>query len=82
MANERDDRIKNAETTEADLANDRMGRNSLQGNDQENVRNQRKAVPDVKQDPDEVVESFEKMDKDERARRDLNKGATSGKGSE
>jgi hypothetical protein len=82
MADERDDRIKNAQTTEADLASDRMGRNSLQGDDQESVRNQRNAVPDVKQDADGVVESFEKMDKDERARRDLHKGATSGKGSQ
>lgn len=81
MADTRDDRIKNAEATEAGLASDRMGRNSLQGDDQKNVRNQRKAVPDVKQDADAVTESFEKTDKDERARRDLDKGATSGKGS-
>ncbi|MCY0095311.1 hypothetical protein [Hoeflea ulvae] len=62
--------------TEADLAQDKMGDNSLQGNDQSNVRNQRQAVPDVKQEPDDsVVESLEKMDKDVRAERELNKGA-------
>jgi hypothetical protein len=40
------------------------------------VRNQRQAVPDVKQEPDKsVVESLEKMDKDVRAERELGKGA-------
>lgn len=62
--------------TETDLAQDKMGDNSLQGNDQHNVRNQRHAVPDVKQTPDDgVIESLEKMDKDERAERELGKGA-------
>jgi len=62
--------------TEADLAQDKMGDNSLQGNDQSNVRNQRHAVPDVKQTPDDsVIESLEKMDKDVRAERELGKGA-------
>ena len=37
MTDERDDKVKNAQTTEADLASDRMGRNSLQGDDQESV---------------------------------------------
>ncbi|WP_306118839.1 MULTISPECIES: hypothetical protein [unclassified Roseitalea] len=56
----------------SDLADDEMGNNELQGNDQANVRNQRQAVPDVKQEPDDnVIDSFEKMDKHERARRDL-----------
>lgn len=58
----------------ADLAQDEMGNNSLQGNDQRNVRNQRHAVPDVKQEADGVLESFEKLDKDVRARKDLGKG--------
>lgn len=62
--------------TETDLAQEKMGRNSLQGNDQESVRNQRHAVPDVRQEADGVIESFEKLDKHERARRDLGKGAT------
>lgn len=64
--------------TEADLAQDKMGDNSLQGNDQANVRNQRQAVPDVKKKPDDgVIDSLEKMDKDVRAEKDLGKGARS-----
>jgi hypothetical protein len=58
----------------SDLAPDIMGNNSLQGNDQASVRNQRQAVPDVKQETDGVVESFEKLDKDVRAKEDLGKG--------
>lgn len=58
----------------ADIANEEMGRNSLQGNDQENVRNQRQAVPDVKTEPDWIMESFKKLDKEKRAREDLGKG--------
>lgn len=66
---------KTARLTESDLAQDKMGDNSLQADDQANVRNQRQAVPDVKQDPDNsVVESLEKMDKDVRAKRELGKG--------
>ena len=65
--------------TEDDLASDLMGRNALQGNDQANVRNQRKDQPDARQETDGVVESFEKLDKDVRARRDLNKGVKDGK---
>ena len=64
---------------ENDLAQDRMGRNSLQGDDQASVRNQRHDQPDARQETDGVVESFEKLDKNERARRDLNKGAKNGK---
>ena len=60
--------------TSADIAQDKMGNNQLQGNDQEQVRNQRHAVPDVKQETDGVIESFEKLDKDVRADRDLGKG--------
>jgi hypothetical protein len=67
---------KKEHLSEADLAQDKMGDNALQGNDQSNVRNQRHAVPDVKQTPDDgVVESLEKMDKDVRAERELGKGA-------
>jgi hypothetical protein len=67
---------KTSRLSESDLAQDKMGDNSLQGNDQANVRNQRQAVPDVKQEPDKsVVESLEKMDKDVRAERELGKGA-------
>ena len=60
--------------TRSDLASDEMGRNSLQGDDQANVRNERQAVPDVKTETDGVVESFRKLDKDKRAREDLGKG--------
>lgn len=78
MPDERKDR-KPADFTETDLAQDRMGKNSLQGNDQENVRNERHAMPEGKRDPDRSVEeSFRKMDKDVRARTDLNKGAGHG----
>lgn len=63
---------------ETQLASDRMGNNRLQGNDQGNVHNERRAVADVRQDTDGVIESFEKLDKDKRARTDLGKGARSG----
>ena len=56
--------------SEAAIAQDKMG------DDQSNVRNQRHAVPGVRQKPDDgVVESLEKMDKDVRAERELGKGA-------
>ncbi|MDF1607513.1 hypothetical protein PZ897_04935 [Hoeflea sp. YIM 152468] len=62
--------------TESDLAQDEMGDNSLQGDDQANVRNQRHAVPDVKQKADDsVIESLKKADKDVRAKAELGKGA-------
>ena len=60
--------------TRSDIASEEMGRNSLQGDDQAHVRNERQAVPDVKTDTDGVVESFRKLDKDKRAREDLGKG--------
>lgn len=63
---------------ETDLANDRMGKNRLQGDDQTSVRNERHAEPDARRDPDEVMESFKKLDKDKRARADLGKGTRSG----
>jgi len=79
MTDDRKDR-KPADVTETDLAPERMGRNSLQGDDQQNVRNERHAVPDGKREPDDsVVESFRKMDKDVRARTEMHKGATRGK---
>lgn len=64
---------------ETDLASDRMGRNSLQGDDQNNVRNERHAQPQPRSAPDETMESFEKMDKEKRARTDLGKGNRSGR---
>ena len=63
-----------AETlTETDIAPEKMGRNKLQGDDQEQVHNQRQAVPDEKTETDGIIESLQKLDKDERARRDLGK---------
>ncbi len=67
-------RTRERPLTEADLAADKMGRNSLQGDDQARVRNQRHAVPDVKKETDSIEESAEKTDKDVRAQRDLGKG--------
>ncbi|MBO6538244.1 MAG: hypothetical protein JJ969_02495 [Rhizobiaceae bacterium] len=66
---------KSKNLSEADFAQQKMGKNSLQGDDQGNVRNQRHAAPDVKKFTDGIVESFRKLDKDYRARKDLNKGA-------
>jgi hypothetical protein len=64
------------EIIEADLANEKMGRNSLRGDDQSNVRNQRHAVPDVKREADaDMIETMKKNDKDYRARTDLGKRA-------
>ena len=76
-----DDRnIKPEDLRETDLAQDKMGRNKLQGNDQASVRNERQDMPEGKREPDQdIEESFRKMDKDVRARTDLNKGATHGK---
>lgn len=62
------------EITEEDLAQDEMGRNSLQGDDQSSVRNERRAVPGVRTEADDLMETFEKSDKDIRAKRDLGKG--------
>jgi hypothetical protein len=67
------------EFTDSDFAQDRMGRNKLQGDDQAAVRNQRQAVSDVKPETDDVIESLEKMDKDVRAREDLGKGSKQGR---
>ncbi|MEQ8479126.1 MAG: hypothetical protein RIC18_00610 [Hoeflea sp.] len=66
----------NTDLTETDLARDKMGRNSLKGDDQARTRNQREAVAEVKKEPDKgVVDSLEKMDKDTRAKTELGKGA-------
>lgn len=63
----------NTNISESDLANDTMGNNQLQGNDQLSVHNQRQAVPDAKQKTEGVVESFENMDAETRAKRENNK---------
>ncbi len=68
---------KDAQRTESELASERMGRNKLQGDDQSNVPNERQAVPDVKQETDGIIESFDKLDKDRRAREALGKGSRS-----
>lgn len=48
-----------------DLADEIHGKNSLQGNDQENVRNERVRMPGETTKTEGVVESFEKLDKGE-----------------
>jgi len=58
---------------EFDLASDIKGRNSLQGLDQGRANSQRQAQAGEKGETDDLIESFEKLDKDERARRDLGK---------
>ncbi len=75
MANPDDRPEKNKPLSQSDLANDIMGNNQLQGDDQESVHNQRHAVPDVKQKADSgPVESAKMLDKDARARAELGKG--------
>ena len=59
---------KDKHIREHDLAQDKMGKNSLQGDDQRRVRNQRHAVPDAKGDADDVIESFKKLDRQKRHR--------------
>ena len=60
--------------TETDLAADIMGDNELQGNDQLNVQNERKAQAEALQEATGVVESAKRMDKDYRAQAELGKG--------
>lgn len=60
---------------ESDFASERMGYNRLQADDQTNVRNERQSMPEENPSPDGMEESFRKLDKDVRARTDLNKGA-------
>ncbi len=58
---------------EADLANQRMGNNQLQGNDQQSVRNQRHDVPGSSDKTEGVIESFENLDPKVRAERQRQK---------
>ena len=53
-----------------DIANVIKGRNSLQGNDQGRVHNERQVMADEKRDTEGVVESFENMDPKVRAARE------------
>jgi hypothetical protein len=64
---------------EHDLASDIMGKNSLQADNQDDHVNQRQAQPEAKGETDGIIESFEKLDKDVRAERDLGKGNRSSK---
>lgn len=67
--------------TEAELSNEMMGKNRLQGDDQLNVRNERQSVPDAKLEPDaSPVESARLTDKDARAEAELGKGNRHGGG--
>ena len=50
-----------------DFANEIKGRNSLQGNDQSRVHNQRESVAESKRETEGVIESFENMDPKVRA---------------
>ena len=74
MSNQPEKKKNPGKLSEADLANRKMGDNDLQGDDQANVRNQRHAVPETKLETDSIKDSLEKLDKAERAKRDLGKG--------
>ena len=63
---------------EFDISSDLQGKNLLQGDNQNDIVNQRHAQAEEKGDTDGVIESFEKMDKDVRAERDLGKGNRNG----
>lgn len=63
---------------EFDLAADLKGRNSLQGENQLRNNNERQAQAEAKGDTDDLMESFEKLDDDVRAERDLGKRSSSG----
>ena len=60
--------------TETDLASDIQGNNQLEGNDQLNVQNERKAQADVLQETSSIVENAKKLDPDYRAQTELGKG--------
>ena len=60
--------------TEADLASDIQGNNQLQGNDQHNVQNERKAQAEVLQESSSIVENAKRMDPDYRAQTEMGKG--------
>ena len=52
-----------------DMASEIKGRNSLQGNDQSNVHNERQRVAEEKRETEGLIESFENMDPKTRAER-------------
>ena len=53
-----------------DFANEIKGRNSLHGNDQGKVHNERLVVADEKRETEGLIESFENMDPELRAERE------------
>lgn len=58
---------------EFDIADDIKGKNSLAGRDQGQRANQRQAQAMAKGGTDSLSESFDKLDKDKRAKEDLGK---------
>jgi hypothetical protein len=52
-----------------DFANEIHGRNSLRGNDQGRVHNERRTMPDEKRETEGLIESFEKLDPQKRVER-------------
>lgn len=67
--------LRPQEIGEVDLAPELMGKNALQGEDQSSIHNERQVAPGVKADADDdLIETYEKSDKDIRAKRDLGKG--------
>lgn len=52
--------------TETDLAADKMGNNQLQGDDQENVHNQRHAQAEVTTETDSVIEGLKRKEREEK----------------
>ena len=53
-----------------DIANVIKGRNSLQGNDQGKIHNERLVMADEKRETESLIESFENMDPKVRAARE------------
>jgi hypothetical protein len=53
---------------ETDIADELKGRNSLSGEDQAQTPSQRHAVPGVRDEPWDILESFKKTDKGYRAK--------------
>ena len=63
----RADRTPDAhDLTETDLAAEKMGNNQLQGDDQENVHNQRHAQAEVTTGTDSVIEGLKRKEREEK----------------
>ena len=67
---DRRDRKNPDRLTEGDFAADKMGNNDLQGNDQQEVRNERHALPGEKREAEGLIERFENADPRVRAERE------------